>query len=165
MEREITSLVSFSVGALIPFMRAPPSWPNYLPKISPSNTTLRIKFQHMNFAGFPRWHSSKAATCQRRRHKRCGFDSQVGKIPWRSPWQPTSVFLPGKFRWQRSLKGCCTRGCKASDTIEPVHIHTWILEEYKLSVHNTHPTLNYFKSNLIDHIISSKNISVPISKR
>ena len=25
------------------------------------------------------------------------FDPQVGKIPWRRKWQPSSVFLPGKF--------------------------------------------------------------------
>ena len=28
---------------------------------------------------------------------RCGFDPYVGKIPWSSKWQPTPVFLPGKF--------------------------------------------------------------------
>ena len=28
-----------------------------------------------------------------------GFDLWVGKIPWRRAWQPTSVFLPGKFPW------------------------------------------------------------------
>ena len=26
----------------------------------------------------------------------CGFDPQVGKIPWRRAWQPTTVFLPGE---------------------------------------------------------------------
>ena len=30
-------------------------------------------------------------------------DSWVGKIPWRSSWQPTLVFLPGKSHGQRSL--------------------------------------------------------------
>ena len=30
----------------------------------------------------------------------------VGKIPWRSKWQPTPVFLPGKSHGQRSLAGC-----------------------------------------------------------
>ena len=28
-----------------------------------------------------------------------------GKIPWRKKWQPTPVFLPGKFHGQRSLTG------------------------------------------------------------
>ena len=29
----------------------------------------------------------------------------VGKVPWRRKWQPTPVFLPGKFYGQRSLAG------------------------------------------------------------
>ena len=33
--------------------------------------------------------SGKEPTCQRRRHKRCGFDPWVRKIPWRRAWQPT----------------------------------------------------------------------------
>ena len=36
---------------------------------------------------------------------RPGFDPCVGKIPWRREWPPTPVFLPGKFRAQRSLVG------------------------------------------------------------
>ena len=27
-----------------------------------------------------------------------GFDSWVGKIPWKKAWQPTPVFLPGLQR-------------------------------------------------------------------
>ena len=37
--------------------------------------------------------------------RRCGFDPCVKKIPWRKEWQPTPVFLPGKFHGQRSLAG------------------------------------------------------------
>ena len=37
--------------------------------------------------------------------RRTGFDPWVGKIPWRREWQPTPVFLPGKFHGQRSLAG------------------------------------------------------------
>ena len=29
--------------------------------------------------------------------KKPGFDPLVRKIPWSRKWQPTSVFLPGKF--------------------------------------------------------------------
>ena len=32
-----------------------------------------------------------------------GSISWVGKIPWRRKWQPTPLFLPGKFLGQRSL--------------------------------------------------------------
>ena len=34
-----------------------------------------------------------------------GFDSWVGKIPWRSEWLPTPVVFPGEFHGQRSLMG------------------------------------------------------------
>ena len=32
-----------------------------------------------------------------------GFNSWVGKIPWRSKWQPTLVFLPGKSLGWKNL--------------------------------------------------------------
>ena len=44
-----------------------------------------------------------------------GFIPRVGKIPWRSKWQPTAVFLPVKFHEQRSLVGYSPRGSKESD--------------------------------------------------
>ena len=43
--------------------------------------------------------------CQCRKLKRCGFDPWVGKNPWRRKWEPTPVFLPGWFHWQRCLAG------------------------------------------------------------
>ena len=39
------------------------------------------------------WLSDKESICQCRRP---GFNPWMGKIPWRSKWQPTLVFLPGK---------------------------------------------------------------------
>ena len=53
----------------------------------------------------PRWYSGKESTSQCRRHKRRRFDPCVGKIPWSRKWQPTPVFLPGKFHGQSSLTG------------------------------------------------------------
>ena len=50
--------------------------------------------------------SGNEPTRQCRRHKRCGFNPWVGKIPWRRAWQPTPVFLPGESHGQRSLVGC-----------------------------------------------------------
>ena len=55
--------------------------------------------------GFPGGSVSKESACQYRRHKRCGFDPWVGKIPWKRKWQSTPIFLPRKFRGQRSLAG------------------------------------------------------------
>ena len=46
--------------------------------------------------GLPRWHNGKESARQCRRHKRLGFDSWVGKVPWRRKWQPAPVLLPGK---------------------------------------------------------------------
>ena len=49
--------------------------------------------------------SGKESSCQCRRHKRCGFNPWVRKIPWRKKWQPTEVFLPVESYGQMSLMG------------------------------------------------------------
>ena len=38
--------------------------------------------------------------------------------PWRKEWQPTPLFLPGKFHGQRSLAGSSPQGHKKSNTID-----------------------------------------------
>ena len=60
----------------------------------------------------------KEPACQCRSHKRCGFDSWGGKIPWRRAWQSTPVFLPGESYGQRSLAGYSPRSHKVLDTTE-----------------------------------------------
>ena len=70
---------------------------------------------------FPGGASGKESTCQCRRHKRCNFDPWVGKSLWRMKWQPTLVFLPGKFHGQRSLAGYSPWDCKELDTSEWTH--------------------------------------------
>ena len=47
--------------------------------------------------------SGKESACQCRRHKRCGFDPWVGKIPLRRKWESTAIFLPGKSHGQRRV--------------------------------------------------------------
>ena len=42
----------------------------------------------------------------------------VRKIPRRRKWHPTPVFLPGKFRGQRSLVGYSPCGHEELDTAE-----------------------------------------------
>ena len=74
--------------------------------------------------GFPGGASGKESTCQCRRWKRCMFSPWIRKIPWRGKWHPTSVFLPGRFRGQRSLVDYSPRGCKESDTTKHIHTHT-----------------------------------------
>jgi len=49
--------------------------------------------------GFPGGVSCKEPACQCRRHKRCGFNFWVMKIPWRRAWLPTPVFSPGESPW------------------------------------------------------------------
>ena len=81
--------------------------------------------------------SGKESICQ---YKTGEFDPLVWKIPWRSAWQPTPVFLPGKCHGQRSLAGYSHRvkrvrhdwaikpppGSEASNTIltsECIRVH------------------------------------------
>ena len=72
--------------------------------------------------GFSGGASDKELTCQCRRHKTCGFNPWVGKIPWRRAWQPTSVFLPGDTHGLRSLVGYSPWGCKVG--------HDWATNNY-----------------------------------
>ena len=44
--------------------------------------------------------------------RRPRYDPWVGKISWRRKWQPTLVFLPGKFHGQRRLVGYSPWGHK-----------------------------------------------------
>jgi len=47
-----------------------------------------------------------------------GFDSWVGKIPWRREWQPTPIFLSGEFHGQSSLVGYSQQGHIESERTE-----------------------------------------------
>ena len=67
------------------------------------------------FLGIPGDASGEEPACQCRRCKRHRFDPWVGKIPWRTAWQPTPVFLPGESNGQRSLVGYSPWGHKESD--------------------------------------------------
>jgi len=50
---------------------------------------------------FPGGARGKEPECQFRRLKKPGFDSRVGKIPWRR--QPTTIFFSRESNGQRSL--------------------------------------------------------------
>ena len=47
-----------------------------------------------------------------------GFDSWVGKIPWRRKWKSTPALLPGKSHGHRRLIGYNPWGRKESDMTE-----------------------------------------------
>ena len=73
----------------------------------PINLAAAVNFM------FSRWHSGKESASQCRGSS---FDPWVWKIPWSREWQPTPVFLPGKFHKQRNLVGYSPWGCKELDT-------------------------------------------------
>ena len=87
------------------------------PTVSPEGTPV-----------LPWWLSWLRVCLQCRRPR---FYPWVGKNPCRREWQPTPVFLPGKFQGQRSLVGYCPWGHKESDTTEQVHT-LWVKLKYFL---------------------------------
>ena len=52
-----------------------------------------------------------------------GFSLWVEKIPWRTAWQPTPIFLPGESHGQRSLVNYNPWGHKESDMTEQLNTH------------------------------------------
>ena len=60
--------------------------------------------------------------------KRFEFDPWFGKILWRRAWQPTPVFLPGKFHRQRSLVDYSPWVAEL-DTSE-ASVHTQVITSY-----------------------------------
>ena len=90
---------------------------------------------------FPGGTSGKECVCQCRRPKRCGFDPWVRMNPWSRKWQPTSVFLPGKFHGQRSQWGTIHVAKKSqmqmSDWVRMhTHTHTHTHAHFKRSGYN-----------------------------
>ena len=84
--------------------------PGGLPSVgSQSQTRLKQLSTHarttLDMNKLPRWLSGQETACQCNRRRRFRFDPWVGKILWSRKWQPTPVFLPGKFHGQRSLEG------------------------------------------------------------
>ena len=67
--------------------------------------------------------SGKESFCHRRRGMTCRFNPWVEKTPWSRKWQPTTIFLPGKFHGQSNLVGCsCKEGYKESDMTQPARV-------------------------------------------
>ena len=66
--------------------------------------------------GFPDGSASKESACF---VGDLGLIHRVGKIPWRRKWQPTQVFLPGKFHgqggWWATVHGVAKSWTQLSD--------------------------------------------------
>ena len=72
----------------------------------------------LSLIGFPSGSEGEESACNAGDTGDSGSIPGSGKISWSKEWQPTSVFLPGKFHGQRSLEGYSPKGCKESDTAE-----------------------------------------------
>ena len=78
-----------------------------------TKTTLIVVLKASNLQPLSEFGTvGKESACQRRRHKKHGFDSWVRKIFWSRKWQPTPAFLPRKFHAQRSVAGYSPWGHK-----------------------------------------------------
>ena len=66
-------------------------------RVFSNESVLRIRWSK------PRWCSGKESVCECRRYRRPEFNPWVRRIPLSRKWQPTQVFLPGKFHGQRSV--------------------------------------------------------------
>ena len=49
----------------------------------------------------------------------------MGKIPWRTAWEPTPVLFPGESHGQRSLACYSPYGCKELDSAEATECTVW----------------------------------------
>ena len=74
---------------------------------------------------FPGSASGKEPAYQCRRHKRHRFDPWIGKIPWRSVWQPTLIFLflPRESHGQRSLVAIVLRVAQSQTQLKRLNTH------------------------------------------
>ena len=94
----------------------------------------------MPMYGLPSGASGKELACQCRRHRRHGFDSWVGKIPWRRTWQPSLVFLPGKSHGQTRLVGYSPWGRKELAMTEATEPKLSLLEREAGCTSSTAPS-------------------------
>ena len=93
-------------------------------KVITVNLFFFFFWQYCGACGLSRYLSAKESAWQHRKHKRPRFDPWVRKISWGRKWQPTPVFLPGKFHGQRSLVGYSPWGHKKLDMTEWMSMYT-----------------------------------------
>ena len=97
---------------------------------------------------FPGGTGGKEHACQWRRHKSCRFDPWVRKIPWRSGWRPTLVFLPGESPWTEE-----PGGLQSKESQRVKHIWSNLAQQHGNSTFN----------NLRNYQTVSSKFCIPIS--
>ena len=74
--------------------------------------------------GFPGGSVAKNPLRQCRRRE---FNPGIRKICWKRKWQPTPVFLPGKFQGERSWRATVHGDARESDTTQQLNNSNWNL--------------------------------------
>ena len=90
--------------------------------------------------GFPGGSDGKESACSA--GDLPGFDSWVGKMPWRRECLPTPVFLPGEFcgfrgAWQSTVMGSQRVGHNHDRMSDTFTLTDWIVlneEKYKVDI-------------------------------
>ena len=78
--------------------------------------------------------------------------------PWRSEWQPTPFFLPGKSHGQRSLVGCGPWHCKELHTTK--RLNNWNVNSIRIgTLFRLHciPTV-YYECHNAGHMADAQQI-------
>ena len=65
-------------------------------------------------------------------------------------WQPTLVFLPGKFHGQRTLVGLQSQGCKELDMTEQLSTHAYNL--FKALAYLKHKTIKIAENGIQEYV-------------
>ena len=87
------------------------------------NTTAFPILEDLSFLDFSTFQVVLVVKNPPANYKRHRFNPWVGKISWRRNWQPTLVFLPGKFHGQRSLASYSPQGRKVRHDWVCMHHH------------------------------------------
>ena len=124
--------------------------------------------------GFPGGAIRKESSCQYRRHKRCGFSPWVGKVPWRSKWQPTpSKFLPGELPWTEAPGGLQSIRSQSQTRLKRLGVTyincgtDWLsdFESYWMKGERIHPLVcQDWERAIINHCCPSKFASCLLKK-
>ena len=119
----ITDSMDMGLGGLRELVMDTEAWHAVVHGVAKSWTRLSDWTEVMVKLGFPGGTNGKEQAYQCRRHKKCGFDPWVEKIPWRRAQQPTPVFLPGESHGQRSWQATVYGVPKSQTQLKRLSMH------------------------------------------